>query len=294
MANFFGHAFAGAFFIIIASWWCVQIYRRFYQSLQTPRGSDAFTSSVTWPVRTRKGWLDVEAYAAVVGAGLLILIELLFPTLTNAHLDILHTQHATMYFFFGLAGLCAIVAPKVKVIADPDSLTYVCLFMVYTASGLLLKFHLFGRSHIDQHLHTLLAYTIFASSVVTLAECKYRHNVLLPLARSLLTVLQGTWLYQISFVLYPPLSAPWKGSTYMWEPAAGGYTDYNVHNVMMLITCAYTWHAAVIFVVMLLTGVAIGKYYDKLGGLDQGSLQRNGGNPSAYGYDVVSAETEDL
>ena len=96
MANFFGHALAGAFFIIIASWWCVQIYRRFYQSLQTPRGSDAFTSSVTWPVRTRKGWLDVEAYAAVVGAGLLILIELLFPTLTNAHLDILHTQHATI------------------------------------------------------------------------------------------------------------------------------------------------------------------------------------------------------
>ena len=296
MGSFFGHALPGAFFIVFASWWCVQIYRRFYQSLQTPRGSDAFTSSVTWPVRTRKGWLDVEAYAVVVAVTLGMLVELVAATLRNGHLGVNNTQHATMYFFFGLTSLCAIVAPKVKVIAEPDSLTYICLFMAYTAEGLLFKFHLFGRSHIDQQLHTLLVYTIFASSVVTLAECKYRHNVLLPLARSFLTILQGTWFYQAAFVLYPPLSAPWHGSEYTHEPAGeGGAMDHNVHNMMMLITCAYTWHAAVIFIVMLLTGVAIGKYYDKHGGLDQGSLQRSvRGNPSAHGYDVVSAETEDL
>ena len=292
MGSFSGHALPGAFFIVVASWWCVQIYRRFYQSLQTPRGSDAFISSVTWPVRTRKGWLDIEAYAIVAAAALGILAELGPPTIRNGHLSG-NMMHATMYLFFGLMGLCAIVAPKVKVIADPDSLTYVCLFMAYTAEGLLFKFHLLGRSHIDEHLHMLLVYTIFASSVVTLAEFKYRHNVLLPLARSLLTMLQGTWFYQVAFVLYPPPSAPWYGTDYRHDPADGA-SHHSMHKMMMLITCAYTWHAAVIFVVMLLTGVAIGKYYDKHGGLDQGSLQRNGGNPSAHGYDVVSAETEEI
>ena len=281
MGSFLGHALPGAFFIVFASWWCVQIYRRFYQSLQTSRGSDAFISSVTWPVRTRKGWLlDMEAYACVVAAIVGITCVLVLTPINTNHLSVGNQQHATMYLFFGLTALCAIVAPRVKVITDPQSLTYICLFMAYTAEGLLFKFHLFGRSPIDQQLHTLQVYTIFATSVVTLVECKYRHNVLLPLVRSFLTMLQGTWLFQVAFVLYPP------SSMHNSAVFVGGHQT--MHRQVMFVTCAYTWHAAVIFVAMLLTGVAIGVCYEKHGGLDQGSLQRNGGgNPSAHGYDVV-------
>jgi hypothetical protein len=54
--------------------------------------------------------------------------------------------------------------------------------------------------------------------------------------RVLCTLLQGTWFWQIGFVLYPPTDSP----AYKWDP--------NDHSAMMLITASFVWHAFFILI----------------------------------------------
>ena len=297
MGSFFGHALPGTFFILFASWWCVQVFRRFYQSLQTRTGSGPFLSSVTFPIRTRRGWVDIEAYFTVIAVALGMFVELVCAPIKNGKLYMGNVQHGTMYFFFGMTSLFALVLRRIKVISDPDGLVYICLFMAYTAEGLLFKFHLFGREGLDVQLHTLLVYTIFASSLITLFEYKYRNNVLLPLSRAFLTCLQGTWFWQAAFILYPPFSDPWGSNSGHGhhESATEEPHEKHDHNLLMFVTCVYTWHAAVIFLVMLVVGIVIGKYYQRHGGIDEVALQRGtSGDHGQNGYAVLDTRTDDI
>ena len=58
-------------------------------------------------------------------------------------------------------------------------------------------------------LHIFLIYIILASLVSTILESKYPDSVLPALARALFTLFQGSWLFEIGFVLYYPISTPW-------------------------------------------------------------------------------------
>jgi hypothetical protein len=171
-------------------------------------------------------------------------------------------QHATMFFFFGIASVIDLLlyfeAPL------PKDIDYVANIFAIGIEGLLFKFHLHGRSELDVLLHTLLIYTIVLNVVGVILEMKFRNNVLCALARCYGFLLQGTWFWQVGFILYNPNpnATPWKPDN---------------HDDLMIATMFYAWHVAADLLLILCVGGVMGcihrrcaKYY----GEDQFAMKR--------------------
>lgn len=60
-----------------------------------------------------------------------------------------------------------------------------------------------------QQVHMYLFYLTVACVVSILAEMFQPKNVMPALCRIFFTFLQGTWFYQIGFILYPPSGDKW-------------------------------------------------------------------------------------
>ena len=264
MGSFFGHVLPGVFFIIAAIYWTIQTFRSFYKSLQ--KGSmgkcPPFYSTPTSIVHIKGKQVKLESYVIITFSAIGLFVELVGATIKNHHLGNGNIQHGTMYFFFGMTYFLAVVLPRLKVIPCCDDIVYLMLFLSYVVEGLLFKFHLFGRDDMDVLLHTLLVYTIFACAAVTLLEVKYRSSIWPSLARAFFTCLQGSWFCQVAFILYPPL-------TIHHEPEQH---SRDTHSSLMFMTCVYTWHMAVIIILMIICGLCIGCFYRKKGLIDDEAL----------------------
>uniref|UniRef100_A0ACB8EY28 Uncharacterized protein n=1 Tax=Sphaerodactylus townsendi TaxID=933632 RepID=A0ACB8EY28_9SAUR len=106
----------------------------------------------------------------------------------------------------------------------------------HPGSRFLFYFHVMSRPLLDQLIHSLLLIAIFGAAASVLLETFLRDNIVLELLRSSLALLQGTWLFQIGFVLFPPWGGP------AW--------DANDHgNIMFLIMC-FCWHYALAIVIL--------------------------------------------
>lgn len=67
----------------------------------------------------------------------------------------------------------------------------------FSLPGFLFYFHVHNRPHLDQHIHSLLLFAVFAGSASTMLEVFKRDNMMLELFRSSVAILQGTWFYQV-------------------------------------------------------------------------------------------------
>lgn len=141
--------------------------------------------------------------------------------------DLMNWQHATMYLFFGLAAMVSLIIHSTD--AAPLALDRLMLAVAFFNEGFLFLYHLHGRSMLDVHVHQLLLYAIFGDALVSFLEVFHRGNIILELLRCTLTLLQGSWFWQIGFVLYPPRGPEW---------------DLKDHNNMMFVTMCYSWHLA--------------------------------------------------
>lgn len=129
----------------------------------------------------------------------------------------------------------------------------VCLFVL---AGFLFLYHLHGRSMLDVHIHQLLLYAIFGDALVAFLEVFHRGNILLELLRCTLTLLQGSWFWQVNLnvcrSLWPVLNklltllslSLWPQIGYVLYPPHGPEWDLKDHNNMMFITMCYSWHLA--------------------------------------------------
>lgn len=167
-------------------------------------------------------------------------------------------EHATMFFFFGLAAVFDLMLHS-KLSLPPD-MDYVMLCLAFSVEGLLFYFHLSGRSEVDVQVHKLLILTIFGNIISTLMELKYRTNVVLALTRALCLILQGTWFFQIAFVLYSPYDTEDNWEMVRTQPATKFEIEH-LHDELMFVTCAYAWHAGSIILTMFLIGTVFRCYY---------------------------------
>lgn len=154
-------------------------------------------------------------------------------------------QHATMFFAFGLSGVLELLT-YFKAPLPPD-IDYISIILAFMIELILFHFHLHGRTALDILLHVLLIYIICANLISIFIEMKFRHNVLAPLARTYFIMLQGTWFWQVGFILYSPFPTPslWKAED---------------HDEMMLATMYFAWHCVACFIVMLLIGAIVSCY----------------------------------
>lgn len=70
--------------------------------------------------------------------------------------------------------------------------------LVLVVAGFLFLYHLHGRTMLDVHVHQLLLYAIFGSAAVSFLEVFHRGNILMEMLRCTLTMLQGSWFWQVN------------------------------------------------------------------------------------------------
>ncbi|XP_069053451.1 transmembrane protein 45A [Lepisosteus oculatus] len=230
MGNFKGHALPGSFFLIAGLWWTVK------SSLwHTTRRNKSAVPLASRAVQRR---LEVIEAAVILAFALIGMLAEQFvsdgPQLrlydyVGQHWErLMNWQHATMYLFFGLAGAVSLTVHTTG--AAPLAFDRLLLGIAFFTEGFLFLYHLHGRDMLDVHVHQLLLYAIFGGALTTFLEVFQRGNILLELLRASLSLLQGSWFWQIGFVLYPPSGlAEW---------------DLKDHNNMMFITMCYCWHFA--------------------------------------------------
>ncbi|XP_076311395.1 transmembrane protein 45B-like [Tachypleus tridentatus] len=239
MGTFGGHILPGSFFILFAIWWTISLFVKYFRVLSQRGPARRYRGGASFPYPHLPN-LPVEGCVKVLFCAIGITGETVtafddqgrFATMVNVH-------HITMFFFFGVNGVVDILL-FYKFPVPPDS-DYVSMVMALSVEALLFHFHLHGRSDMDVHVHTLLLYTVVASAAVLIVEINHRDNVSVVFLRAFFTFLQGTWFYQIGFILYNPISdaLPW---------------DQNNHQQIMLVTAIFAWHMAAITVFMGLIG----------------------------------------
>ncbi|NWT21705.1 TM45B protein, partial [Vireo altiloquus] len=95
-------------------------------------------------------------------------------------------------------------------------------------AGLLFCFRDYSDAVLDHHLHSLLTMAIFAGALCALLEVFLRDHIILETLRTSSFLLQGSWLWQIGFVLSPPWGGP-------------GWDQSDPSNLLFLTMC-FCWH----------------------------------------------------
>lgn len=234
MGSFKGHALPGIFFCLMGFWWSLKSVLKSVYKKQT---RTCYLNSKTLLRRTEIWEGAIAIFMALTGMSgeqfisggpSLILYK------DGQWNQILGWHHTTMYFFFGLQGVTQIICYTTN--ALPLCLSKLMLSNAIFVEAFIFYNHTHGREMIDHFVHELLVYITVFSGLVAFMEFLSKNNVLLELLRSSLILLQGTWFWQIAFVLYPPNgSATWNLS--------------DIENKMFLSMC-FCWHYASILVII--------------------------------------------
>ncbi|XP_045896505.1 transmembrane protein 45B [Micropterus dolomieu] len=237
MANFGGHAIPGSFFMLYGFWLTVKHIIQYYWRTSQPKARQIMPPFLKKMDYAEGGF---QIFASFVG----IMVEQFVVDGPHAHLydrennswvKLMNWQHGTMYLFFGLSGI-ALIASTSKLV--PTGIDRLALSVALFIEGFLFYYHVHNRPPLDAHIHTLLLVAVFSGSASTMLEVFVRDNIILELLGACLFILQGTWFYQIGFVLFPLNGQEW---------------DLKLHDNMMFITMCFCWHLAVAMLLVACT-----------------------------------------
>lgn len=238
MANFGGHAIPGSFFLLYGFWLTVKHVLQHYWRSTQPKGRQMMPAFFKKMDYFEGGF---AIFAAFVGT----MVEQfvvdgphahLYDTQSNSWVKLMNWQHSTMYLFFGISGIAIVASTASKLV--PVGVDRLARSVALFVEGFLFYYHVHSRPHLDAHIHTLLLVAVFGGSISTMLEVFIRHNIILELLGSCFFILQGTWFYQIGFVLYPPSGPEW---------------DLEQHDNIMFVTMCFCWHLAVAMLLVTCT-----------------------------------------
>ncbi|XP_055035940.2 transmembrane protein 45B [Misgurnus anguillicaudatus] len=240
MANFKGHALPGTFFLLFGLWWSIKYPLRQMRRRERRHG-DRENQRLTLLFKR----IDlIEGALKIFFTFSGIMAEQFVPDGPHAHLyndgwiKLMNWQHSTMYLFFGISGIVDVLSASSLPV--PVGLDRLSLSLALFVEGFLFYFHVHNRPPLDKHIHSLLLVAVFGGSASTMLEVFKRDNPVLEIFRCSVAILQGTWFYQIGFVLYPLSGPEW---------------DLEAHDNIMFITMCFCWHYAV---AILIVGVIYG------------------------------------
>ncbi|NWZ50418.1 TM45B protein, partial [Haliaeetus albicilla] len=228
MANFKGHALPGSFFLLFGLWWSVK-YPLQYLSQKVNKKSHRIYCFQR--VDAIEG--GIKIIFALIG----MLAEQFVPDGPHLYLysgdnrdwvKLMNWQHTTMYLFYGLSGVVDVFTYISHVV--PQGLDRLMLSVAVFVEGCLFYYHVLHRPMLDQHIHSLLLIAIFSGACSIMLEVFLRDNIVLEMFRAGVTIVQGTWFWQIGVVLFQPWGGP------MW--------DEKDHSNIMFLTMCFFWHWA--------------------------------------------------
>ncbi|XP_008686533.1 transmembrane protein 45B [Ursus maritimus] len=223
MANFKGHALPGSFFLIVGLWWSVKYPLMYFHQ----KGKSSRLTHYHQRLEIIEA--AIRTLFSIIG----ILAEQFVPDGPHLHLyhesewvKLMNWQHSTMYLFFAVSGITDMLTYLVSHV--PLGLDRLVMAVATFTEGFLFYYHVHNRPPLDQHIHSLLLCAVFGGALSIFVEVILRDNIVLQLFRTSLVILQGTWFWQIGFVLFPPFGGP------EW--------DQKDHANIMFVTMCFCWH----------------------------------------------------
>jgi hypothetical protein len=191
-------------------------------------------------------------------------------------------QHMTMYSGFALGSVVEIM---LHYNADiPKKLDFAFGFLAFLVEGFLFAAHLHGKAALEIYLHVLLVYAVFACAIFSLLEIYRPHQIIFTYGRILCVILQGTWFYQVGFMLYPPTSNP----SFHW--------DLEDHSLIMVTSAIFCWHIFLIAFGLLLQHYFIKRFVYRKGTVYNRLLEEliiaDGERDAINSIDDFSSETK--
>ena len=259
MGSLQGHLLPGSMFMVISAWWFIGEtlqkggHGRFNdRSRGRFRGSRAAVQPVWYSCPgARLSAIPVEPIVKIVFAVLGISVELFIARaatlydedgeLVAQHLE--NYTHAVMYGLFGLSGVVDLVM-WFDLFPLPPKFDYLVSSFALCFEGFLFCFHLHGRDELNVRVHTFLYILVFVTAAVffmAVISDQFFHFV--GFLRAYLISLQGSWFFQIGFVLFGP--NPWKNSPSSVEFlgivfAFHALTWFVVHWILRIVCYCYT------------------------------------------------------
>lgn len=242
MANFGGHAIPGTFFLFFGFWLTVKHILHHYWRTNQPRGRLNRP-----PFLNRMDYVEggFAIFASFVG----IMVEQfvvdgpharLYDRENSSWVKLMNWQHSTMYLFFGIFGIVLVASTASKLV--PAGADRFALSLALFVEGFLFYYHVHSRPPLDAHIHSLLLVAVFGGSASTMLEVFIGDNIILELLKGCMFILQGSWFYQIGFVLYPLRGPEW---------------DLKLHDNVMFVTMCFCWHLAVALLLVACTSSVV-------------------------------------
>lgn len=225
--DFQGHALPGAFLIFLSLWWNSMNILKYVCKKQ----KQAYLHSKPWIYRAEI--LDGIILIGMVLFGA-ISLQIYAEVSESRMMWILRLHHTVIYIFYGILGVTRILSTTIKWL--PVSLTKLALSNAFLVQTFIMYNHTHGRVTVDVFLHKILALATFLSGLVSFMEVLTKNNITLELLRSSLIMLQGTWLWQMGFVLY--------------NPTGGVAWDLTDHHNTMLLTIYFCFHCAFAYIII--------------------------------------------
>lgn len=264
MGTLGGHLLPGTFFILFGTWWGFVTSIRFIQSRKRVN-KNSYKATVTMPcICLPCHKMPLESYLKAVLAFIALLAEaytgykVRYRPRSELQIQLNHSehmhhhhkrsddlvrvtsfelgnaQHITMYSAFILGAVVEILVHHGASL--PKRIEFAMGIMAFSVEAFLFAFHLHGKEPVDAFVHILLVYSVIGCIIFTTLEAYNPKQVLFTYGRTLFTILQGTWFYQVGFMLYPPTDDP----SFQW--------DLSNHRNMMIVTACFCWHVMIIII----------------------------------------------
>lgn len=253
-----GHVVPGSMFIIMGLWWLFNVIRDTLLDAvdRKDRSTSSYRSKVWYEVAANVRCRKISTYSVPFEPTMKILFGLVGSAveLTSAHWTLIDNEtgdfesesmnnfsHSTMYGFFCVSGVVDILLYTGSLKGDRLlRMGHISLGLAFFVEGFLFYFHLSGHGELDTHAHSLLYSLCFLISFILLLEA-FVTSPMLGLARCFCTILQGTWFYQVAFMLHGPRK---------WSQTSKA--------APMFVPIAFSWHCLVLFV-FLIVAIVIGQ-----------------------------------
>ncbi|XP_072282739.1 transmembrane protein 45B-like [Pyxicephalus adspersus] len=142
--------------------------------------------------------------------------------------------HTTMYIFFSLSGLVDILTYSPLKI--PQGLDRLTLALAFSLEGLLMYNHVRSQQPLEGLLHAFVLVVACIGFFCLVAEIFMRGHIILELFRSILAILQGSWLWQIALAVHPLRGAPW---------------DQKDRSNLEFVPICFSWHLAMAIIIVI-------------------------------------------
>nr|XP_020765407.1 transmembrane protein 45A-like isoform X3 [Odocoileus virginianus texanus] len=236
MGDFKGHALPGFFLITLGIWWttkCVLKYAfkkqkrtSYYDSKALFRRIDLLEGIVL----AGMALIGILGGQFIPGGPHLIL----YDYKKDQWVRLLDWHHFTMYLFFGLLGVTNILCSTIRSL--PASFNKLMLLNALFVEAFVFYNHTHGREMLDVFVHKLLVLVICFTGLIAFLELFIQAKITVELLRTSLFLLQGSWFWQIGFVLYPPSGGP------AW--------DLKDHDNIMFLSICFCWHYATAVIIV--------------------------------------------